>query len=498
MNVPEKWTLPAFGASQTALGKSIVFGCRYFETFTLLIRPLNPQPSPEQTENEFKRYVKDNDYTSLEFGRIIVEGQEHIWARYYEWGGKWTKKYLVVISGIEYAFTATCFYQSKLLERECVWDEVIKSFHIKATSVDAKWEPDQQVKDDSNDQGQIIVEPRGVLGQSAEAEYAIEHPLIGKQSQNSDTVRALNLFYESARCLQDGKEQKGLALYQEAMRVDPSLHTHACDALTNMAQSCNPEDAGAIYYWLGIHSEYLKDDRQALIWYEKAIDAFHQIGYPKREGRAHCNLGKAKMRLEDPSGMEEFEKAIALNPMDGIAHIDIGTAYYITDEYEQALDAFAEAIWADPNRYSPLVISRLQRFGYTWQEDIQKIGKRVAKKQGIDFDTLTTSDQEDLSQANQYFEIGNGFFHAGRYLEALEQFEKGKLLSKKFTGNYLGVSMTAMQMIEVGAIPEDQIPLYLEKAEQNIDECLRIVPNHPDYLETKNKIREVKKKYHVP
>lgn len=95
-------------------------------------------------------------------------------------------------------------------------------------------------------------EPRGIDGQSAEAEYAIEHPLIGKQSQSLANARALGLFFESLRCLQDGNELKGSTLYQEALRADPSLHTHARDALSNMAQSCSPEDEGAIYYWLGM------------------------------------------------------------------------------------------------------------------------------------------------------------------------------------------------------------------------------------------------------
>jgi tetratricopeptide (TPR) repeat protein len=203
------------------------------------------------------------------------------------------------------------------------------------------------------------------------------------------------------------------------------------------------------------------------------------------------------MKHEDPSGMEEFEKAIALNPNDGIAHIDIGTVYFFADEHERALDAFAAAVFADPGRYGPVVISRLQYFGYTWKEDVEKIGQRMAKKQGMDLDMLTANEREDILQANHYFEIGYGFFQSGRYKEALEQYEKGKLLSNKFPGNFFGVCITAMQMIDVGAIPADQIPFYLEKAEQNIDQCLRIAPIHLDYLSTKNIIGDYKKKYHV-
>ena len=340
-------------------------------------------------------------------------------------------------------------------------------------------------------------EPRGLDGQSVETEYAIEHPLKGKQSQSPDNARALALFSESVRYLQDGDELKASTLYQEALKVDPSLHAHACEALTNMAKSCGPEDEGAIYYWLGIHTQYLENYRQAESWYAKAVDAFHKIGYPKREGRAHCNLGRIKMKHRDPSAMEEFEKSIALNPMDGIAHKDIGTAYFLADQHERALDAFAEAVLADPGRYGPVVISRLQRFGYTWKEDVEKIGRRMVQKQGMDLDKLTAGEREDILKANQYFQIGNSFFQSNRYKEALEQFEKGKLLSNKFPGNFLGVSMVAMQMIEAGAIPKDQIPFYLEKAEQNIDQCLRIAPIHPDYLNAKNIIGEYKKKYHV-
>ena len=340
-------------------------------------------------------------------------------------------------------------------------------------------------------------EPRRIDGQSVESEYAIEHPLIGEQSQSLDNARALDLFFKSVRYLQDGDYAKAATLHQEALKEDPFLHTNTRDALIKRIKGCNPENEGAIYYWLGIHTQYLDDYRQAESWYAQAINAFHKIGHPKREGRAHCNLGRVKMEHKDPSGMEEFKKAIALNPMDGIAHIDIGTVYYLADQRERALDAFADAVAADPARYGPVVTAHLQRFGYTWKEDVEKIGQRIAKKQGMDLDRLTASEREDILQANHYFEIGYSFFRSGRYKDALEQYEKGKLQSRIFPGNFFGVSMTAMQMIEVEAIPKDQIPYYLEKAEQNIDQCLRIAPTRQDYLGAKTIIGEYKKKYHV-
>ena len=229
-------------------------------------------------------------------------------------------------------------------------------------------------------------EPREVDGKSAEAEYAIEHPLIKHRALKSDSARALDLFFEAVRCHQEGNERRALSLYQEAMHRDPSLHKNARETLSNMAQGCSPKDAGPIYYWLGAHSEYLMDWKQAQVWYEKAINAFNQIGYQKRESRAHCNLGNVKMKMRDPSAMKEFEKAIALNPRNGTAHLNIGRIYYGISEpgdyrYERALDAFADAIVADPQTYGPMVISSLRSIGYTWKEDLEKITQRVESRQ---------------------------------------------------------------------------------------------------------------------
>jgi tetratricopeptide (TPR) repeat protein len=83
--------------------------------------------------------------------------------------------------------------------------------------------------------------------------------------------------------------------------------------------------------------------------------------------------------------MEEFEKAIALNPRNGTAHLNIGRLYYRISgpgdyRYERALDAFADAIVADPLTYGPRVISSLREIGYTWKEDLEEITQRVESK----------------------------------------------------------------------------------------------------------------------
>ncbi len=55
--------------------------------------------------------------------------------------------------------------------------------------------------------------------------------------------------------------------------------------------------------------------------------------------------------------------------------------------------------------------------------------------------------------------------------------------------------MTIMHMIVTGAIPEDDILMSLDKAEENIDACLRIAPEERDYLNAQREIREFKKRH---
>ncbi len=228
-------------------------------------------------------------------------------------------------------------------------------------------------------------EPKEIDGHSARSEYAIEHPLTGSRNLPSSQKRAINQFYESTKCHQAGNEQRALILYQEALRADPSLHNNARATLRKMTDDSNASDLGAIHYWIGIHSEYLLDLKQAAVAYENAVNAFSQIDYNKRASRACNNLGSVKMQMGDVTAMDFFDKAIDLDPKNGMAHISIGIAYYRISErgdprFEKAMDAFANAIVADSIAYSPLVTSRLRSIGYTWKEDLEDVLQRVDKK----------------------------------------------------------------------------------------------------------------------
>lgn len=136
LSVPQEWTLPKFSGSSNPFGNAVVFRCKYYEAFKIQITPLKSESSLEQKEKEFRILAQKYNYTAFTIGKAVVESKEHVWARYYLGGGKWTKKFIINISGTEYAITAKCFYQNMLLEREMIWDAVVKSFRSKLSHPD--------------------------------------------------------------------------------------------------------------------------------------------------------------------------------------------------------------------------------------------------------------------------------------------------------------------------------------------------------------------------
>ena len=103
------------------------------------------------------------------------------------------------------------------------------------------------------------------------------------------------------------------------------------------------------------------------------------------------------------------------------------------------------------------------------------------------------NEREKVLNAGIYFEHGHSLYNAGKYEEAIEQFEKGKVLANYLPGNYFGITLTILEMIEKGLIPNNQIKQELIRAESNVKECLRIFPNEKDYLNIYKLIVEKKK-----
>jgi tetratricopeptide (TPR) repeat protein len=135
IQLPDEWSYKAGGMLTRLMGggRNPSFDCGRGEKFNFEIGPLSTDTSLERTEQEFSLYSADKGYEKIEFGRISVHGQRHVWARYRIPNGMWTKKYMIVLAGVEYAITATAADEPTLREREGIWDLVVGSFRLTAS-----------------------------------------------------------------------------------------------------------------------------------------------------------------------------------------------------------------------------------------------------------------------------------------------------------------------------------------------------------------------------
>lgn len=125
IDIPEEWPHATILESNC-----LMFDQAPIERFNFVIGFLLPERLLEYTEFEFKQFAQKHGHTDLNFGRILVGGIDHVWARYQMASGVWTKKYVVVFSGVEYAITASCYNQQMFVERERIWDAVVNSFRL--------------------------------------------------------------------------------------------------------------------------------------------------------------------------------------------------------------------------------------------------------------------------------------------------------------------------------------------------------------------------------
>ena len=91
---------------------------------------MSPDISPEITQQIFKGYAQQSGYTSANFGRILVGGNEHTCVRYQIAENVWSKKYMIVLNGIGYAITTFFRNLDFPFEKEREWDIMVSSFRL--------------------------------------------------------------------------------------------------------------------------------------------------------------------------------------------------------------------------------------------------------------------------------------------------------------------------------------------------------------------------------
>jgi hypothetical protein len=82
INVPESWNIISSEHVTYPEGDwSVVFQCDPLETCNIQIGP-SQILSLDETQQLFSQLAAGTGYTSLAFGKLTVDGKEHVWARY--------------------------------------------------------------------------------------------------------------------------------------------------------------------------------------------------------------------------------------------------------------------------------------------------------------------------------------------------------------------------------------------------------------------------------
>jgi len=111
-------------------GVEIQFHNSENEALNIAIEKMEPEPTPEICEMMFRFVAQQGNYDQISFGRISVGGKDHAYARYRFCDAIWSKKYMIVLNGTGYAITGSCLNYEILIERETVWDSVVRSLKI--------------------------------------------------------------------------------------------------------------------------------------------------------------------------------------------------------------------------------------------------------------------------------------------------------------------------------------------------------------------------------
>ena len=320
MDVPDEWSMSVSREHHLLSCDLVIFVSEYYEEFKIEIEKLNYEPSPEQVKNKYRKLSRKNNYTSLSFGKIVVAEKEHIWARYYQGGGKWTKNYEIFISGFLYTFIANCFVQYMLLDREKVWDGVVSSFHNLPSQPSDLHKADIKINQATQ---RMPVSPRLLQA------FSYLRSKSGKRSENLETV--IDLLHKALEIITPeenpedwasahndlGEAYRNLSLIRDrAENLDLAI-IHFKKALEVATPELNSDLWAAIHNNLGIasansvSSDQAENIEHAIYHYNLALEVYTRDAFPEDWAMTLNNLGSAFRQRVKGDRAKNLEQAIS-------------------------------------------------------------------------------------------------------------------------------------------------------------------------------------------
>lgn len=295
-------------------------------------------------------------------------------------------------------------------------------------------------------------------------------------AQSHDVTHAI-LHYNTAYVLQDsGRLDEALTHIEEGIRLVPSN----LDLYNNKANI------------LQLKGNY----HDALAYYDKLKNP----GYPKVE--VYINCGNAYMKLNEYElALENYNYAISLVPENSIAWNARGHVKYLQGDYELAINDFTEALNINSN-YPSALINRANAFtetgkiqaalqDYTQAEKINPGLVEIYINRAVIFQEINNLERakEDLEYA---LSLSSQNYRAYIYVNLAIIFSENKDMKK--SKEYLDLAVKHNPLDPWIRFNKAHLHLELNEialAHLEINKALEISPATKEFLELKNKIKEL-------
>ncbi len=279
-------------------------------------------------------------------------------------------------------------------------------------------------------------------------------------------------------------EQKALAIYERLNRTKKAASAHSLlgtiyhdksDALNAKKhyeialnlydQIDHTKGKGRNFYTMGnVFNTLLDDYKQAITYYEKALDIAQEIKDKNAEARAFTGLGNAHYKLGDYiKAIEYTQKGLRINEnaRNNYAmtsdYLNLGNIYMKLPEIDKALDYFNRALdIATKTSNTRLKANIYDKIGLCYKElkNYEKATINIEKS----IETYKSLEQYDQAYS-QLLDLGTVYADLGRKAEAHRCYQEALTADRK-SNNQAGISAA---LINIGRLYAEESDSFLEK-----------------------------------
>jgi tetratricopeptide (TPR) repeat protein len=193
-------------------------------------------------------------------------------------------------------------------------------------------------------------------------------------------------------------------------------------SISLFGQNAEMDKAAAEFYNSGNKSLKAGDFQGALTSYDEALKTSQDYRIYYQRG-----ITMKKMRKYEDA-IASFKKAVEVNPQFDIAYNGLGSTYFITGEYQAAVDAFKKFAELTPKESLKNTANEYVSRAYAKLGESEKADGNYEKAIGFWQESVNYYDYDAA-----YLFLAEAFCETGKYTEALEAADKALNHRKKIT-----------------------------------------------------------------